>query len=86
VKSTKLSIHPRFLGALLALGLVTALSAPQVLAGTPCCGIVSIDKATGIVTLRDNKTGKLEKVTVKDPAQLAKLTVGQAADRSIGQH
>ena len=28
--STKLSIHPRFLGALLALGLVTALPAPQV--------------------------------------------------------
>ena len=81
--STKLSIHPRFLGALLALGLVTALPAPQVLAASPCCTIVSIDKATGIVTLRDNKTGKLEKVTVKDPA---KLTAGQAADRSIGQH
>jgi hypothetical protein len=86
MNSTKLSIHPRFLGALLALGFVTALPAPQVLAEGPCCGIVSIDKATGIVTLRDNKTGKLEKVTVKDPAQLAKLTVGQTADRSIGQH
>jgi hypothetical protein len=84
--STKLSIHPRFLGALLALGLVTALPAPQAFALSPCCSIVSIDKATGIVTLRDNKTGKLEKVTVKDPAQLAKLTAGHAADRSIGQH
>jgi hypothetical protein len=86
MNSASLSIHPRFLGALLALGLVTALPAPQVLAATPCCTIVSIDKATGILTLRDNKTGKLEKVTVKDPAQLAKLTAGQAADRSIGQH
>jgi hypothetical protein len=84
--STKLSIHPRFLGALLTLGLVTALPAPQAFAVGPCCSIVSIDKATGIVTLRDNKTGKLETVTVKDPAQLAKLTAGQAADRSIGQH
>ena len=60
--------------------------ATQVFAVTPCCDIVSIDKATGIVTLRDKKTGQLEKVTVKDPAQLAKLTAGQAADRSIGQH
>jgi hypothetical protein len=83
MNSASLSIHPRFLGALLTLGLVTALPATQVLAASPCCTIVSIDKATGIVTLRDNKTGQLEKVTVKDPA---KLTAGQAADRSIGQH
>jgi len=34
--------------------------------------------------LRDNTTGRLETITVKDPAALAKLTVGQAADRSIG--
>jgi hypothetical protein len=84
--STKLSIHPRFLGALLTLGLVTALPAPQALAFDPCCPIVKIDKATGIVTIRDDKTGKLETVTVKDPAQLAKLSVGQKVDRSIGQH
>jgi hypothetical protein len=32
MNSASLSIHPRFLGALLALGLVTALPAPQVLA------------------------------------------------------
>lgn len=80
------SNHPKYFGALLALALLAALPATQVLAIAPCCTIVSIDKAKGIVTLRDNKTGKLETVTVKDPAQLAKLAAGQAADRSIGQH
>jgi hypothetical protein len=84
--STKPSRHQRLFGALLVLGLLTALPATQVLALAPCCGIVKIDNATGIVTLRHNKTGKLETVTLKDPAQLAKLAVGQAADRSIGQH
>jgi hypothetical protein len=78
--------HPKFFGALLALALLTALPATYALAGLPCCNIVKIDKATGQVTLRDTKTGKTETITVKDPAALAKLTVGQAADRSIGQH
>jgi hypothetical protein len=86
MKSAKMNRKLRLFGALLALGLVTALPAPQVLAVAPCCSIVSIDKATGIVTIRDDKTGKLETVTVKDPAQLAKLSGGQKVDRSIGQH
>jgi hypothetical protein len=47
-------------------------------------GIVSIDQAKGIVTLRDNKTGEISKVKVTDSAQLAKLKVGQPAERSIG--
>jgi hypothetical protein len=80
------SIHARLFGALLALALTTALPASQVFAALPCCTIAGIDKAAGIVTLRDSKTGKLEKVTVKDPGQLSKLAVGQSADRSIGQH
>jgi hypothetical protein len=74
----------RNLGALLALALFTALPATEVLAIIPCCSIVAIDKATGVVTLRDNKTGKTETVTVKDPEQLKKLAVGQAAERTIG--
>jgi hypothetical protein len=37
------------------------------------------------VTLRDNKTGKLETVTVKSfDIKKRKLTVGKAVDRSIG--
>jgi hypothetical protein len=75
--------HPKFLGALLSLALLTALPATQVFAGNPCCSIVKIDKATGVVTLRDNKTGKLETITVSD-ITIMKLNVGQAVDRSIG--
>jgi len=70
------------LGALLALGLLTALPASVAFAELPCCAIVGIDKASGTVTLRDNKTGKTETVTVSDPAKLAKLKVGQAVDHS----
>jgi hypothetical protein len=72
-------------GFLLALGACAVLGSAQLPAADPCCSIVSIDKTTGIVTLRDHKTGKLEKVTVKDAARLAQLTVGQPADRSIGK-
>ena len=38
----------------------------------------------GTVTVRDNKTGELAQVAVNDPAQLKKLSVGQAAHCSIG--
>jgi hypothetical protein len=61
---SNVNIHPRFLGVMLALALITALPTPPVFAAQPCCTIVGIDKAAGIVTLRDSKTGKLEKVTV----------------------
>jgi len=85
MNSAKPSMHPGLLGALLALGLLTALPAQEVFAGQPCCTIVAIQKAKGIVTLRDNKTGKLEKVTVKSfDIEKRKLTVGKAVDRSIG--
>lgn len=84
MNSTRLMIHSRLFGALLAVALFTALPAPPVFAAMPCCTIVGIDKATGIVTLRDSKTGKLEKVTVKDMGQLSKLAPGQTADRGIG--
>ena len=71
--------------ALLALALGAALSAPQLRAADPCCSILAVDRDTGVVTLRDNKSGKIEQITVKDRAKLAKLAAGQAADRSIGQ-
>jgi hypothetical protein len=37
--------------------------------------LIEIDKASDLVTLRDNKTGKAETVTVRDPPALAKLSV-----------
>jgi len=61
------------------------LSGVALRAAEPCCTVVTIDRAKGVVTLRDTKTGKLEKVVVQNPARLAKLSAGQAADRSIGK-
>ena len=73
----------RLRGALLAL--FGALSAAPLIGADPCCSIVSIERSTGVVTLRDNHSGKTEQVTVKDPARLAKLVVGQQTDRRLGQ-
>jgi hypothetical protein len=68
--------------------LITALALAAVpvitAAGDPCCSVVSLDEANGMVVLRDNKSGKLEKIKLHDRAQLASLKVGQAADRSLG--
>ena len=71
------------LSVVLALG-VAALPLMPAHAMQPCCMIVSIDQAKGIVTLRDNKTGEISAMKVADPAQLAKLKVGQPAERSMG--
>jgi hypothetical protein len=69
---------------LLVLGVCAALPAPRVVAGDECCSIVSIDTTAGTITLRDNKTGKVDTVAVKDPKRLAKFVVGQRTDH-IGQ-
>jgi hypothetical protein len=82
----KLTVAPPLVGPLLALGVSLALPTTPAGAQAPCCSIVSVDKPNGIVTLRDNKTGEIEKVTVKDPARLEKLKVGQLADRGLKQH
>jgi len=80
---SKKMMAPRLFAALLALGPSIVLPASQASAEAPCCSIVSIDKSTGVVTLRDNKTGKLQKVTVKDPKRLATLAVGQPASADL---
>jgi hypothetical protein len=66
---------------LLVLGACATLLVPRVFAADVCCSIVSIDTTTGTLTLRDDKTGKDETVTVKDPKRLAKFVVGQRTDR-----
>jgi hypothetical protein len=66
-----------------ALFLSLAFPTPNLLAAHLCCSVVSIDKSTGVVTLRDNGTGKLETVTVHDPGRLARLSVGQRADHGL---
>jgi hypothetical protein len=74
------------LSLLLALAVCSTLPVTYVLAADPCCTIVSIDKATGTVTLRDNKTGKLEKASVRDADRLAKLVVGQPTDHLVQRY
>jgi len=71
-------------GAAFALGLFVALPAAQAAQATPCCAVVSVDKAAGVVTLRDNKTGQYARVKVTDAAKLATLQAGQAVDANIG--
>jgi hypothetical protein len=78
-------VGAKFFLALFALTVCAVLPVPAGLAAEPCCSIVAIDSSTGVVTLRDNKTGKTERVTIKDSARLAKLVVGQQTDRRLGQ-
>jgi hypothetical protein len=81
---TKKMFAPRLFGTLLALAPCILLPESNAWAEALCCTIVSIDKTTGVVTLRDFKTGKIEKVTVKDPKKLATLAVGQPASADLG--
>lgn len=46
----------------------------------PCCAVVAIDRKSGLVTLRNLKTGQASIVTVKDKAKLGALRVGQQVD------
>ena len=73
------------LGLLITLSVLGALGAPQVFAAQECCSVVAIDATAGTITLRDDRSGKVETVTVKDRAKLAKLVVGQRTDH-VGQH
>jgi len=82
---SKQIIASRLFGVLLACGPTIVLIESNAFAEAPCCSIVSIDKTTGVVTLRDNKTGKLEKVTVKDAKKLATLAVGQPASANLAE-
>ncbi len=51
-------------------------------AAEPCCNVVSVNAVTGVVTLRDLKTGAVFTVTVADKAKLTRLKPGQMVDRS----
>jgi Cu/Ag efflux protein CusF len=49
----------------------------------PCCSVTAIDQATGVVTLKDLKTGNISQVTVTDMAKLKSLKIGQQVDRNL---
>lgn len=53
----------------------------------PCCSIAAIDAKAGIVTAKDNTTGKVFKFRVQDAALLRSLKVGQNvyADHKTGK-
>jgi hypothetical protein len=76
----KLSRGAKPVCLLLTLGVCALLPASRVFAADDCCSIVAIDATTGTITLRNDNTGKVEKVTVKDPKRLAKLIVGHRTD------
>lgn len=66
-----------------ALGLVAApLSAQK--PASPCCGIVSIDAATGLVTARVTATGYTFEFKVTNPRTLTSLRVGQGVFANFG--
>jgi Cu/Ag efflux protein CusF len=49
----------------------------------PCCSVTAINQATGVVTLKDLKTGNISQVTVTDKAKLKSLKIGQQVDRNL---
>lgn len=51
--------------------------------GEPCCSVTAINQATGVVTLKDLKTGNISQVTVTDKAKLKNLKIGQQVGRDL---
>jgi hypothetical protein len=49
----------------------------------PCCSVVTVNAASGVVTLRDVKTGGTFDVRVQNKARLNGLRVGQRVDRNL---
>ena len=62
----------------LATVLATALlaPAPRAVAGGPCCGVVTVDSATGFVTARENASGRVFQFRVTDTGLLKTLAPG----------
>ena len=77
------TLRAALLLAALSLGLITLVPATPVEAAAPCCGVVAIDQAKGLVTIRDKATGQTHQVTVKDVARLKTLKVGQAVHADL---
>ncbi len=61
-----------------------AVAAPAQQPAAPCCGIVSIDAATGIITARVTATGNTFQFKAPDSRTLASLRVGQGVFANFG--
>lgn len=49
----------------------------------PCCAITAIDMKTGVVAMKDSKTGRITNVTVKNKAKLNGLRIGQMVGKNL---
>ena len=56
----------------------------QALPGVPCCTITAINTSTGVVTAKENATGKIFQFKVNDSALLNSLKVGQGVYANFG--
>jgi hypothetical protein len=52
----------------------------------PCCGIIAVDAAAGIVTAKVNATGNVFQFKLNNPATLAGLKPGQAVYANFTNH
>jgi Cu/Ag efflux protein CusF len=84
---TKITLAPALAGA----GAVTPVAPPASAAprvapapGPPCCAITAIDSATGVVTAKENASGKLFQFKVADAALLKTLQAGQGIYANFG--
>jgi hypothetical protein len=55
----------------------------RVQGAAPCCNITAINMKTGVVTMKDSKTGQLTHITVKSKANLARLRIGQQVGKNL---
>ena len=60
--------------------LAVLISSPRAEAGTPCCGITSIDAKTGLVTVKETATGATFQFKVHSAKLLKSFEVGQTLD------
>ncbi len=70
--------------SLTALIALAGSRAPAQQPATPCCGIVSIDAATGLITAKVTATGNTFQFKAPDPRTLASLRVGQGVFANFG--
>jgi hypothetical protein len=63
----------------LMVGLVLLIWSAAAWTSTPCCTVVAIDARTGLVSVKDVKTGKITQYKA-EPAGIKGLKVGQKVD------
>lgn len=65
-------------------GLALAMSCTVAWSVAPCCSVIAINAKTGMVSVKDAKTGKVTQYKA-EPAGIRALKVGQKVDLVGGQ-